>query len=693
MPLAPDRRLGDYKILSLLGAGAMGEVYRARDILLGREFAVRILPENFVRDPKWVERFRGEVHVLTTLGHPRIMGIYGLSEVDGTHFLILEFVPGNTLAERLKGGPLAVANALPIARQIGEALKVGHDKGITHGDLKPASVVFTPNDRVKVLDFGLARAMKAATGQAEGQKADKRTDIRAFGCVLYEMLAGKPAFAGDGISEPDWSALPGDTPESIRTVIKGCLENDREQQIADMPTALSLMDSRAPAPAAPTSQRLPGPDVIPRAPRPRPVASHPPGAPAAVSTRSRSWRFAAMAAVPVGLILIVGTYLLVGRNRVQPDTAPAPQAEAPVVPPSPEVTATPGPGSSVLLSNTRASSNAPPPRLTSGALDQAFALFGSGSPTEGLQELDRLAEVSRYERSYRVPTDDERGIHRQLFLDRADRNVRTDPAKTDDSLRELIRVDPMYSPRLAAALQQRLDAVRSRETGTLQISSPVAGSTLRVDGALVGIAGSKPIAVRVMPGEVEIRAHKDDFLRDGTTRVSVTVGSTVAISDIAPRRVVQPIVLVVDRLDADVYVRKASVDRTVYSLDPRVNFPTDVVLNKGVAQKPVRLSVWKAQAPARAAAELDRRLAAIGLDPNGVGVFVVPQEALEYNRAIHVLFLRECYRSDGKRIVLKEEFLKANETAPLLWLDDTSVVRLVPDPLTANLPQCRALKP
>src|SRR5439155_21221677 len=174
---------------------------------------------------------------------------------------------------------------------------------------------------------------------------------------------------------------------------------------------------------------------------------------------------------------------------------------------------------------------------------------------------DGLADVAKYERSAHVLTDGERELHRELFLDRADRNVRIDLAKTDDSLRELVRVDPMYSPPLLAELQKRLDAVRSSETGTLQISSPVAGSTLRVNGALVGIAGSKPISVRVMPGEFEVRAHKDDFRRDGTSRVGVAVGATVAISDVAPRRVVQPIVLVVDRLDADVYVRKASVDR------------------------------------------------------------------------------------------------------------------------------------
>jgi hypothetical protein len=403
-----------------------------------------------------------------------------------------------------------------------------------------------------------------------------------------------------------------------------------------------------------------------------------------------------MVAVPVVLVIVIGvaaTYLLTGRTRAQPDIVPALQAEAPVAPPSPEVTAAPGPGSSILLSNTAAPSSAPPPRLTSGALDRAFGLFGSGSPTEGLQELDRLAEVSRSERSANALTDDERGLHRQLFLDRADRNVRTDPAKTDDSLRELIRVDPMYSRRLAPALQQRLDAVRSGETGTLQISSPVAGSTIRVNGAIVGVAGLKPISVRLMPGDVEIRAHKDDFPRDGIRSASVTAGATVAISDVAPRRVAQPIVLVVDRLDADVYVRKASIGRTVFNLDPRVNFPTDVILNGGVAQKPVTLSVWKAQAPAAAAAALDRRLAAAGLDPNAVGVFVVPQEALEYNRAVHVLFHRECYKADGKRIALTEEFLKANERAPLLWLDDTSIVRLAPDPATAGLPQCSALTP
>src|SRR5439155_5187821 len=179
-------------------------------------------------------------------------------------------------AERLKAGPLAIGNAAPVARQIGEALKVGHDKGIIHGDLTPANVAFTTNDRVKVLDFGLARAMETATRQAESQKADKRTDVWAFGCVLYEMLAGKPAFAGDGISEPDWAALPADVPEAIRTVIKGCLEEDRGQQIADIPTALSLMNAPAPAPvvAAPAPQNL----KTPSDPRPRPVPPRPPAA-------------------------------------------------------------------------------------------------------------------------------------------------------------------------------------------------------------------------------------------------------------------------------------------------------------------------------------------------------------------------------------------------------------------------------
>lgn len=703
MPLALDSRLGAYKILSLIGEDAMGEVYRARDLTLGREVAIRALPGDFAKDPKRVERFRGEVQVLTTLYHPRIAGIYGLSESDGTHFLILEFVQGDTLAERLKAGPLALASALSIARQIGDALKVAHDKGIIHGDLKPAGVVLTTHDRVKVLDVGLARAMAVAAGQAEGKKTDKRDDVWGLGCVLYEMLAGKPAFAGDGIA--DWSALPADTPASIRTVIKGCLEKDLDQRIADIPTALSLLTEPAPAPApaaptAPTSQRSTRPAVIdpshlaPSHPAPsHPAPSHP-SHPSHPPHPSIDWRLVTMVAVPVVLVLGVATYLLVGRNRAQPDAAPAPPVEAPAPAPSPEVTATPVPAasSSVLLSNTRPPSD-PLPRLTSAALDQAYGLLSSGSTIVGLQELDRLAEVSRYERSYRVPTDDERGVHRQLFLDRADRNLRIDPAKTDDSLRELIRVDPMYSPRLAAALEQRLDAVRSGETGTLQISSPVAGSTIRVNGALVGIAGTRPISVRVMPGEVEIRAHKDDYPRDGTSRASVTAGATVVVSDVAPRRIVQPVVLVVDRPDADVYVRKGSVDKTLLSLDPRVNAPTEVLLNRGLAQKPARLSVWKAQVPAATAADLERRLAAAGLDPSGVGVFVVPQEAIEYNRAIQVLFLRECYNARGTRIVLTEEFLKANDTAPLLWLGDAGIVRLAPDPGTANLPQCRALKP
>ncbi|MBI1789026.1 MAG: serine/threonine protein kinase [Acidobacteria bacterium] len=230
--------LGHYKIEEQLGAGGMGVVYRATDSKLGRQVAIKVLPERFAQDPERLARFEREARMLAALNHPNIAAIHGLEESGGTYYLVLELVPGKTLQ-----GPLPLEEALPIAGQIAEALEAAHEKGIVHRDLKPANVKITPEGKVKVLDFGLAKPHLAGpegegstvsvdatregailgTGsymspeQARGRPVDKRTDIWAFGCVLYEMLTGRRAFPGNTISdcmaavlarEPDWDALP-----------------------------------------------------------------------------------------------------------------------------------------------------------------------------------------------------------------------------------------------------------------------------------------------------------------------------------------------------------------------------------------------------------------------------------------------------------------------------------------------------
>jgi serine/threonine protein kinase len=232
MALAPGTRLGAYDVVALLGTGGMGEVYRARDTRLKRDVALKILPASFATDPDRLARFQREAEVLASLDHPHIGAIYGIEESDGTRALVLQLVDGDTLAGRLARGPLALEDALPIARQIADALEAAHEQGIVHRDLKPANVKITPDGVVKVLDFGLAKladpvgaglqtgpnvspsptitspALMTGVGmllgtaaymspeQAKGRPADKRSDVWAFGCVLYEMLTGKRAFEG-----------------------------------------------------------------------------------------------------------------------------------------------------------------------------------------------------------------------------------------------------------------------------------------------------------------------------------------------------------------------------------------------------------------------------------------------------------------------------------------------------------------
>src|SRR5437870_1868431 len=232
MSLTPGTRLGPYEVQSALGAGGMGEVYRARDARLDRDVAIKILPETFAADPERVTRFQREAKVLASLNHPNIAIIYGLEQAAGAHALVMELVEGEDLARRIARGAVPIDEALPIAKQIAEALEAAHEQGIMHRDLKPANIKVRPDGTVKVLDFGLAKAMDPvgsapnvsqsptittpamtqvgmilgttaymAPEQARGKAVDKRADIWAFACVLYEMLTGTRAFAGEDVTD------------------------------------------------------------------------------------------------------------------------------------------------------------------------------------------------------------------------------------------------------------------------------------------------------------------------------------------------------------------------------------------------------------------------------------------------------------------------------------------------------------
>jgi eukaryotic-like serine/threonine-protein kinase len=286
MLLSAGSRLGVYEIVAPLGAGGMGEVYRARDTKLSRSVAIKILPDAFAADPERLARFEREAKMLAALNHPRITALHGMEEAGSRHFLVMELVEGETLAEALSAESsrrLDVDEALAIGRQIAEALEAAHEQGIVHRDLKPANIKRRPDGTIKVLDFGLAKAFEPSSGiradvtasptittpamthlgmilgtaaymspeQAKGRTADKRSDVWGFGCVLYEMLAGRRAFEGDDVSdtlatvlkgEPDWTALPSDLPYGIRTLIQSCLRKDRQERIGDFATVRFLLN-------------------------------------------------------------------------------------------------------------------------------------------------------------------------------------------------------------------------------------------------------------------------------------------------------------------------------------------------------------------------------------------------------------------------------------------------------------------
>ncbi|MGI8785367.1 MAG: protein kinase domain-containing protein [Acidobacteriota bacterium] len=313
MTLTAGLRLGSYEIVAPLGAGGMGEVYRARDNNLGREVAIKVLPDRFIKDAERMARFEREARMLAALNHPNIAAIYGLEQSDGRQFLVLEFVPGQTVADRISArrarhgagqAGLDMEEALKIARQIAEALEAAHETGIIHRDLKPANVKVTPDGRVKVLDFGLAKAFAAeessgtvslsptltvaseASGvllgtaaymspeQARGKPVDKRTDIWSFGCLLYECLTGGRPFDGGTVTDtlaailrndPDWSALPPATPLKMQDLLRRCLQKEPKQRLHDIADARIEIDEALLGTQTATNASVAGASPKPRA--------------------------------------------------------------------------------------------------------------------------------------------------------------------------------------------------------------------------------------------------------------------------------------------------------------------------------------------------------------------------------------------------------------------------------------------
>jgi eukaryotic-like serine/threonine-protein kinase len=325
MVLTSGDHLGLYEILGPLGVGGMGEVYRARDGKLGRDVALKVLPEAFARDAERMARFEREAKVLASLNHPNIASIYGLEDSGATRALVMELVEGSTLADRIGLGPVPMDEALRIARQMTEALEYAHERGIVHRDLKPANVKVTSEDAVKVLDFGLAKAIQDDTAsadmansptrsrmateagvllgtaaymspeQAKGKAVDRRTDIWAFGCVLFEMLTGRMVFRGDTATdtlasvikdEPDWSRLPAATPVPVRALLRRCLQKDPKQRLRDIGDARITLD-----------------EILSGRPEPSSVAATPVHAP--LWRRALPWAAAALLLVTLGPIALI----------------------------------------------------------------------------------------------------------------------------------------------------------------------------------------------------------------------------------------------------------------------------------------------------------------------------------------------------------------------------------------------------
>ena len=295
MTFSPGQRWGQYEVLSTLGAGGMGEVWRARDTRLQRDVALKVLPLHLAEDPERLARLAREARLLASLNHPNVAAIYGLEEADGSPFLVMECVEGESLAHKLAAGPLPVEDVLSISTQIASGLEAAHAAGVIHRDLKPANVMIRPDGSVKILDLGLARAVEPAaattdpslsptvtsaptgTGvilgtaaymspeQARGRPVDKRTDVFSFGCVFYECLTGKRAFPGETISdslaavlraEPDWDALPPETPVAVRRLLRRCLQKDARRRLHDIADARIELEEVVSSPEARATQPL-----------------------------------------------------------------------------------------------------------------------------------------------------------------------------------------------------------------------------------------------------------------------------------------------------------------------------------------------------------------------------------------------------------------------------------------------------
>ncbi|PWT92911.1 MAG: hypothetical protein C5B55_05465 [Blastocatellia bacterium] len=317
----PNTMLAHYEIISQIGAGGMGEVYQARDGKLNRLVAIKVLLSAFAQDEERLIRFKREAQVLASLNHPNIAAIYGLEESEGIRALVMEFVDGQTLADRIAPGPIPLDEALVIAKQIAEALEAAHERGIIHRDLKPANVKVSPEGTVKVLDFGLAKIFETepeatdlshsptlikgtqagvilgtaaymSPEQAKGKLVDKRSDVWAFGCVLFEMLAGKQTFTGETLtdllaavvrSEPDWDALPAATPSSIRQLLRRSLNKDPKQRLRDIGEARITVE-----------------DVLLSKPEELPVAVTAPSP----NRQIKTWHVVALASVLIGAFLV-----------------------------------------------------------------------------------------------------------------------------------------------------------------------------------------------------------------------------------------------------------------------------------------------------------------------------------------------------------------------------------------------------